>query len=160
MGDQRPDYPARVSLTLTGSDLTVETVEAVARRGEGAVLDPAAGVRMQRSRDVVERLVAAGEVVYGVTTGFGALADRTIDPADAARLQQNLLVSHAAGVGEPLPRDVVRAMLLLRANTLALGYSGARPVVVERLLAFLERGIHPVVPSQGSVGASGALAPL
>jgi histidine ammonia-lyase len=149
-----------VSVTLTGSDLTVEAVEAVARRGASAVLDPDARVRMQRSRDVVERLVEAGEVVYGVTTGFGALADRTIDPASAARLQENLLVSHAAGVGEPLPREVVRAMLVLRANTLALGYSGARPVVAERLLAFLDHGIHPVVPAQGSVGASGDLAPL
>jgi histidine ammonia-lyase len=149
-----------VSVTLTGSDLTVEAVEAVARRGATVELDPAARARMQVSRAVVERLVAAGDVVYGVTTGFGALADRSIDPGDAAKLQENLLVSHAAGVGEPLPREVVRAMLLLRANTLALGYSGARPLVVERLLAFLDHGIHPVVPSQGSVGASGDLAPL
>ncbi|HEX7950744.1 MAG TPA: histidine ammonia-lyase [Candidatus Limnocylindrales bacterium] len=147
-------------VTLTGSDVTVEAVEAVARRGASATLDPAARARMERSRRVVDELVAAGEVVYGVTTGFGALADRTIAPADAARLQENLLVSHAAGVGDPLPRDVVRAMLLLRANTLALGYSGVRPVVVERLLQLLDRGIHPVVPSQGSVGASGDLAPL
>ena len=91
---------------------------------------------------------------------MGALADRSIDRADAERLQENLLVSHAAGVGEPLPREVVRAMLLLRANTLALGYSGARPIVAERLLDFLRLGIHPVVPAQGSVGASGDLAPL
>ena len=95
-----------------------------------------------------------------VTTGVGAMADRMIDPADAERLQENLLVSHAAGVGEPLPRDVVRAMLLLRANTLALGFSGARPEVAERLLDFLRLGIHPVIPAQGSVGASGDLAPL
>jgi histidine ammonia-lyase len=149
-----------VTVTLTGSDLTIEAVEAVARGGEHVALDPDARARMQRSRDVVERLVADGEVVYGVTTGFGALADRTIAPADAARLQRNLLVSHAAGVGEPLPREVVRAMLLLRANTLALGYSGARPIVAERLLAFLDGGLHPVVPAQGSVGASGDLAPL
>lgn len=147
-------------VTLTGSDLTVEAVEAVARRGANATLDPAARARMERSRRVVDELVAAGDVVYGVTTGFGALADRTIAPADAARLQENLLVSHAAGVGEALPREVVRAMLLLRANTLALGYSGVRPLVVERLLTFLELGIHPVVPAQGSVGASGDLAPL
>src|SRR5207247_7864839 len=116
--------------------------------------------RMQEARDVIDRLVADGEVVYGVTTGFGALADRTIDPADAAHLQENLLVSHAVGIGEPLPRDVVRAMLLLRANTLALGHSGARPIVAERMLDFLRLGIHPVIPAQGSVGASGDLAPL
>ena len=149
-----------MTVTLTGSDLTIETVEAVARGEERVVLDPAAKARMQRSRDLVERLVEDGEVVYGVTTGFGALADRTIEPSDAPRLQRNLLVSHAAGVGDPLPREVVRAMLLLRANTLALGYSGARPLVAERLLDLLEHGIHPVVPSQGSVGASGDLAPL
>jgi histidine ammonia-lyase len=149
-----------VIVTLTGSDLTIEAVEAVARHGAGVALDSAARSRMQRSRDVVERLVAAGEVVYGVTTGFGALADRSIDPADAPRLQENLLVSHAAGVGMPLSRDVVRAMLVLRANTLALGYSGVRPAVVDRLIDFLDRGIHPVVPAQGSVGASGDLAPL
>jgi len=145
---------------LTGADLTVEDVEAVARRGAEAVLDPEARTRMERSRAVVERLVAEGAVVYGVTTGFGALADRVIDRQDAERLQENLLVSHAAGVGKPLPRDVVRAMMLLRANTLALGFSGARPIVAERLLDFLRLGIHPVVPAQGSVGASGDLAPL
>jgi histidine ammonia-lyase len=108
----------------------------------------------------VERLVAAGEVVYGVTTGFGDLATTYIDPADSAKLQENLLVSHAVGVGDPLPRDVVRAMLLLRANTLSLGHSGCRPVVIDRICDLLRLGIHPVVPSQGSVGASGDLAPL
>ncbi|HYL40361.1 MAG TPA: histidine ammonia-lyase, partial [Candidatus Binatus sp.] len=148
------------TVVLTGSDLTVEAVEAVARHGAKAALDPAARARIQRSRATVEALVAEGAVVYGVTTGVGALADRTIDPADAARLQENLLLSHAAGVGDPLPREVVRAMLVLRANTLALGLSGVRPEVVERLLAFLDLGIHPVVPAQGSVGASGDLAPL
>ena len=115
---------------------------------------------MDEARAVVERLVAAGEVVYGITTGFGDLAGTYIPPADARQLQENLLMSHAVGVGAPLPRDVVRAMLLLRANTLALGHSGCRPVLVDRLLAFLEAGIHPVVPAQGSVGASGDLAPL
>ena len=147
-------------VVLTGADLTVAAVEAVARHGADATLDAGARRRMKRSRAVVEKLVAEGEVVYGVTTGVGALANRFIDQADAEQLQENLLVSHAAGVGEPLPRDVVRAMLLLRANTLALGFSGARPVVAERLLELLRLGIHPVVPSQGSVGASGDLAPL
>ena len=115
---------------------------------------------MEEARAVVERLVAAGEVVYGITTGFGDLATTFIPPADARRLQENLLVSHAVGVGPALPRDVVRAMLLLRANTLALGHSGCRPLLVDRLLRLLELGIHPVVPAQGSVGASGDLAPL
>jgi histidine ammonia-lyase len=155
-----PTPAATGPIVLTGADLLIADVEAVARHGAIAVLDDRARGRIQEARDVIERLVAAGEVVYGVTTGFGALADRSIAPGDAERLQENLLVSHAVGVGEPLPRDVVRAMLLLRANTLALGHSGARPVVVDRLLDLLRLGVHPVVPSQGSVGASGDLAPL
>ncbi|MCI0345702.1 MAG: histidine ammonia-lyase [Chloroflexi bacterium] len=159
-----PDRPpARGSgdvVVLTGADLTVADVEAVARHGATARLDVHARARMQESRDVVERLVTSGEAVYGVTTGFGDLASVSIPAADAAHLQENLLVSHAAGVGAPLPREVVRAMLLLRANTLALGHSGARPLIVDRLLEFLARGVHPVVPEQGSVGASGDLAPL
>jgi histidine ammonia-lyase len=147
-------------IVLTGADLVVADVEAVARHGAEAVLDTQAQARMERSRAVVDALVDEGAVVYGLTTGFGALADRSIDRTDVVRLQENLLVSHAAGVGPALPREVVRAMLLLRANTLALGFSGARPVVAERLLEFLRLGIHPVVPAQGSVGASGDLAPL
>jgi histidine ammonia-lyase len=138
----------------------VAAVEAVARGGAAVALDPHARARMEEARLVVERLVAAGEVVYGITTGFGDLASTFIPPADARQLQRNLLASHAVGVGPPLPRDVVRAMLLLRANTLALGHSGCRPLVVDRLLDFLALGIHPVVPAQGSVGASGDLAPL
>jgi histidine ammonia-lyase len=158
---QRSPLPsAGDTIVLTGADLTIGDVEAVARRGAVAALDVHARARMQEAREVIERLVAEGAVVYGVTTGFGALADRSIDAADVERLQENLLVSHAVGVGEPLPRDVVRAMLLLRANTLALGHSGARPLVVDRLLDLLRLGVHPVVPGQGSVGASGDLAPL
>ena len=151
---------AAAPVLLTGADLTVEAVEAVARSGSRATLDDGARDRMHEARAVVERLVAAGEIVYGITTGFGDLATTFIPPADARRLQENLLVSHAVGVGPALPRDVVRAMLLLRANTLALGHSGCRPELVDRLLRFLELGIHPVVPAQGSVGASGDLAPL
>jgi histidine ammonia-lyase len=147
-------------IVLTGADLSIGDVEAVARRGRSAVLDDTARARMQESRDLIERLVAAGEVVYGVTTGFGALASQFVAPADAERLQANLLMSHAAGVGAPLDTEIVRAMLLLRANTLALGHSGCRPELVDRLLAFLAAGIHPIVPAQGSVGASGDLAPL
>jgi histidine ammonia-lyase len=159
-----PDRPrargAGDVVVLTGADLTIADVEAVARGGATARLDVHARARMQESRDVVERLVASGAVVYGVTTGFGDLASVSIPAADAEHLQENLLVSHAAGVGAALPREVVRAMLLLRANTLALGHSGARPLIVDRLCQFLEKCIHPVVPEQGSVGASGDLAPL
>ena len=155
----RPNGEAE-PVTLTGSDLTIADIEAVARRGGSVALDPGARERMQAARDVIEGLVADGAVVYGVTTGFGDLASTFIDPAQAGQLQENLLMSHAAGVGAPFPTEIVRAMLLLRANTLALGHSGVRPLVVDRLLAFLEAGIHPVVPEQGSLGASGDLAPL
>jgi histidine ammonia-lyase len=147
-------------IVLTGADLAVEDVEAVARGGLGAALDVHARARMDEARGVIESLVAAGEIVYGVTTGFGDLASTFVPPADSERLQENLLMSHAAGVGARFPREIVRAMLLLRANTLALGHSGCRPLIVDRLLDLLDRGIHPVVPEQGSVGASGDLAPL
>ncbi|HEU4672112.1 MAG TPA: histidine ammonia-lyase [Candidatus Limnocylindrales bacterium] len=153
--DVRPD-----PVILTGANLTVADVESVARHGAEVRLDDDARARMAESRGVVERLVADGEVVYGVTTGFGDLATTFVPPDEAAALQERLLLSHAAGVGPPFDRDVVRAMLLLRANTLALGHSGCRPVLVERLGDFLRLGIHPVVPEQGSVGASGDLAPL
>jgi histidine ammonia-lyase len=155
-----PPTVDRPTVVLTGADLSIADVEAVARAGVSAALDDQARARMQEARDVIERLVAADEVVYGVTTGFGDLATRSIPRSDAARLQEHLLMSHAAGVGRPFPREVVRAMLLLRANTLALGHSGCRAVIVDRLCAFLEHGVHPVVPEQGSVGASGDLAPL
>jgi histidine ammonia-lyase len=155
-----PDRSGAGPVVLTGADLTIADVEAVARAGAEAALDIHARERMQEARDLIESLVAEGAVVYGVTTGFGALASTTIPSADAGRLQQNLLMSHAAGVGPAFPREVVRAMLLLRANTLALGHSGCRPLLVDQLLEFLRHGIHPVVPEQGSVGASGDLAPL
>ena len=147
-------------IVLTGANLTIADVEAVARHGAQVELDGDARGRVQEARDVIERLVASGALVYGVTTGFGDLATTFIAPADAARLQQNLLMSHAAGVGAAFPAEVVRAMLLLRANTLALGHSGCRPIVIDRLLEMLAIGIHPIVPEQGSLGASGDLAPL
>ena len=152
-----PDRRQGAPVVLTGADLTIADVEAVARGGVSASLDIHARERMQEARDLIESLVAEGAVVYGVTTGFGALASTTIAPEEAGRLQRNLLMSHAAGVGAPFPREVVRAMLLLRANTLALGHSGCRPLLVDRLLEFLRLGLHPVVPEQGSVGASGDL---
>src|SRR6188472_1020655 len=157
----RPGTPQPTDpVVLTGADLTIVDVEAVARHGVRAALDLHARERMQEARDVIDTLVARGEVVYGVTTGFGDLATTFIPPVDTAVLQENLIASHAAGVGAPFPREVVRAMLLLRANTLALGHSGCRPELVDFLLRLLELGVHPVVPEQGSVGASGDLAPL
>jgi histidine ammonia-lyase len=145
---------------LTGRDLTVADVAAVAREGRPVGLDPGAAERMRTSRGVIERLVAQGETVYGVTTGFGDLANVRIQPEQVADLQRNLVRSHTAGVGGPLPVDVVRAMLLLRANALAVGLSGVRPEIAELLCGMLNEAVHPVIPSRGSVGASGDLAPL
>ncbi len=147
-------------LLLTGRNLTVDGIVEVARGHRNVELDAEAAERMRASRAVIERLVADGATAYGVTTGFGDLADVRIDPARTAELQRNLVRSHAAGVGEPLPDDVVRAMMLLRANALAVGLSGVRVEVVELLLGMLNAEVHPVVPSRGSLGASGDLAPL
>ena len=158
--DRGPAGSRTRAVVLTGADLAIGDVEAVARRGTAVALDVHARARMDEARAVIEALVKNGEVVYGVTTGFGDLASTFVPAADSERLQENLLMSHAAGVGAAFPREIVRAMLLLRANTLALGHSGCRPLIVDRLLTFLALGIHPVVPEQGSVGASGDLAPL
>jgi len=147
-------------ISLTGQDLTVDNVVEVARGRRRVELDPEAATRMTASREVIARLVAAGESVYGVTTGFGDLAEVRIGTAQTEELQCNLVRSHAAGVGEPLPDDVVRAMLLLRANALAVGLSGVRVELVELLVDMLNAGVHPVVPMRGSLGASGDLAPL
>ncbi|CAN5667889.1 histidine ammonia-lyase [soil metagenome] len=147
-------------LELTGFDLALEDVERVARTGATAELAADARQRMVASRQLVEQLVVEQQVVYGVTTGFGYLATELISTSDVRRLQENLLVSHAVGSGPAHDSTTVRAMLLLRANTLARGDSGCRPEIVERLLDFLHQGIEPVVPEQGSVGASGDLAPL
>jgi histidine ammonia-lyase len=116
--------------------------------------------RLAPARSVVDEVVASEEVVYGITTGFGALATSHIGKSETEALQYNLIRSHAAGVGDPVPDEVVRAMLLLRARTLSQGHSGVRPVVVRKLLELLEKGMLPVVPWQGSVGASGDLAPF
>jgi histidine ammonia-lyase len=140
--------------------LAAEDVIAVARHRAPVRLDPGAIERLERSRALVEEHLGAGHPVYGLTTGFGALADVRIPGEDLDRLQGNLIRSHAAGAGEPLDAEVVRAMMLLRARTLAAGFSGVRPVVVERLLDLLNHGVVPAVPSRGSVGASGDLAQL
>jgi histidine ammonia-lyase len=126
----------------------------------GVVFEDSARAKVIDARRVVEDILESGEVVYGINTGFGKLAEVRISSDQLEQLQLNPLRSHACGVGEPFPEDVVRAMLLLRANVLATGHAGCRPVVVDRLLNLLEAGVHPVIPSRGSVGASGDLAPL
>lgn len=147
-------------LSISGEQLTVDDVVAVARRGVAVGLDPAALPRIERARAAVERLVAEGQIAYGITTGFGRFKDKLIPPAQSAQLQRNLVRSHAAGTGPELDEASVRAMLLVRANTLALGHSGVRPLIIQRLIDLLNRGVHPCIPSQGSLGASGDLAPL
>jgi histidine ammonia-lyase len=144
---------------LIGGSLSANDVQAAAR-GEPVALAPGSRERMDAARAVVDRQLAAGATVYGVTTGFGALANVHLTPEQARELQHGLLRSHAVAVGDPLSEWEVRAMLVLRAHVLALGHSGVRPVVVDRLLEFLDRGLLPVVPQQGSLGASGDLAPL
>ncbi|HEX9341271.1 MAG TPA: histidine ammonia-lyase [Thermoplasmata archaeon] len=146
--------------SLDGRSLDLADVVAVARRGERVRLAPAAARRVDASRQSLEKLAGSGPLAYGIRTGFGELANVAISEADAKRLQLNLLRSHAVGQGEPLRTDEVRASLLLRANTLSMGYSGVRRIVVTRLLDLLNRGVHPVIPSRGSLGASGDLAPL
>ena len=146
-------------LAIDGRGLRLEDVLRVAD-GARARLAPEARDRMQASRAVVEAALASGRPVYGVTTGFGRLADAAIPPDRLAVLQVNLLRSHAAGVGEALPERVTRAVAVLRANTLAGGRCGVRPVVCERILEHLNAGVRPRIPAQGSVGASGDLAPL
>jgi histidine ammonia-lyase len=147
-------------LAIDGRELDLEGLEAVSREGRVVALAPAAREAVRASRRVVDEAVARGAVVYGVTTGFGNFADVHI-PLDRLReLQLNLVRSHAAGVGDPIGEAQTRALMLLRANALARGFSGIRLETLELLVAMLNRGVHPVVPSRGSVGASGDLAPL
>ncbi len=148
------------SLRLSGAGLTLDDLVAVSRREARASLSPSARRAMAASRRVVDRAIRRGAKVYGVTTGFGKFADVAIGPGEIAELQRNLIRSHAAGVGAPLEAPAVRAMMLLRANALARGNSGIRVATVETLLAMLAADVLPVIPSQGSVGASGDLAPL
>jgi histidine ammonia-lyase len=147
-------------VTLDGARLTFDEVQRVARAGDAVGIAPEAVAAMQRSRAVVERLAAGDDPVYAVNTGVGLLADVRVAPEQLEQLQRNVIRSHACGVGEPLAREEVRAMMLIRANVLAKGFSGIRPLVAERLCDLLNRGVTPVVPSRGSVGASGDLAPL
>lgn len=150
------DEPIRID----GKSLTLDQVADVSRGGTAVQLDPGALERVVEAARFVEVLVAQGEPVYGVNTGVGGLSSRALSTDAIARFQQNLVRSNAAGVGEPMPRDVVRALMLLRSNTLAAGFSGVTPEVLQLLIDLLNLGVTPIVPSQGSVGASGDLAPL
>jgi histidine ammonia-lyase len=146
-------------LSLDGHHLSLESIEAVAD-GAPVEIAAAARVRVERAREFVDRNFAEGKTIYGVTTGFGRLANVSIAPEDAAQLQLNLVRSHAAGTGAPLDRRIVRAAAVLRANALSAGHSGIKPETLDLIVGMLERDVTPVVPAQGSVGASGDLAPL
>ena len=147
-------------LQIDGNNLKLEDVITVARFGEKVELAAAARARMAQSRAWVDEIIAAGHPVYGINTGFGIFADQRISSKDSRALSRNLILSHAVSTGQDLPGEVVRAAMLIRANTLSSGYSGVRPELVETLLEMLNRGVTPIIPSQGSLGSSGDLAPL
>jgi histidine ammonia-lyase len=147
-------------ITIDGDHLTIPDVVRVARFNERVGLSPHARQRMQLSHDWVMEITASSKAVYGINTGFGIFSDQRIPPSASAQLSRNLILSHAVATGPELPIEAVRAAMLIRANTLAIGYSGVRPELVETLLAMLNSGVIPVVPSQGSLGSSGDLAPL
>ncbi len=147
-------------LELRGQSLTLEQIVAVANGREQVTLASEARARCEASRAIVQKIVEENRAVYGINTGFGKLSDVRIERAQLGELQLNLVRSHSCGLGNPLSEAEARAMLLLRANVLACGLSGARPVIVETLVAMLTRGVTPVIPEKGSVGASGDLAPL
>jgi histidine ammonia-lyase len=150
-------------IVLDGESLTFEEVVAVAYGGPGApsiaLSDPAKAC-VERSSAAVQTLLDRGEIAYGITTGFGAFKDKIISVEEVELLQRNIVLSHAVGVGEPFDTASVRAIMLIRANTLARGFSGIRVETLELILELLNRGVHPVIPEKGSLGASGDLAPL
>lgn len=147
-------------LAIGDGVLRLEDVERVSRGRQRVALTDNARTRMETSRALIERMIRSGDAIYGVTTGFGSRSDTRISPEELTAIQARTLRSHAAGAGEPLPEDVVRAAMFLRANMLAQGYSGVRPLLAEQLLALLNLDLTPLVPAKGSVGASGDLAPL
>lgn len=148
-------------MQITGENITLESLYEIAHKPQmRAELGASAKAQMQKSRSYIEGRIAGGEVMYGVNTGFGAFSSVRISDSEIEQLQRNLIRSHSMGVGTPFTRTETRAMMVLRANALAKGHSGIRPLVVEKILEFLNNDIIPVVPSQGSVGASGDLAPL
>jgi histidine ammonia-lyase len=147
-------------LQINGNDLSLDDLRQVAYERRPVELADGARRKVVAAREVVEKLLRENRVAYAINTGVGKLSDVHIEPAQNRQLQLNLIRSHSAGVGEPLSQEETRAMMLLRANSLAKGFSGVRPEVIELICAMLNQGVHPVVPSQGSVGASGDLAPL
>ena len=149
-----------MSIILSGQGLTIKDLTRIARGFEYVEIDQSSRYKLEKSRAFVEKVVDEDRIVYGLTTGFGSFKDKTITKEQTKELQLNLIRSHATGVGEPLPEDQVRASIVVRINSLLQGHSGVRPVVVDRLVEILNKKIYPFVPSKGSVGSSGDLAPL
>lgn len=149
-----------MTISINGCHLTIEETIQVARGKEKVVLDPKALIAVKKARDYVDKKLEEGAVIYGLTTGFGKFSDTLISSEQAADLQKNLILSHSCGMGNPLPKEVVRAAMLLRCNALVEGHSGIRPHTIETLLDMLNRGVHPIIPEKGSLGSSGDLAPL
>jgi histidine ammonia-lyase len=147
-------------ISLDGDHLTLEEAQDIARGKAQATIHPSARTKMKKSRDFVESALRRGEKIYGVTTGFGLLSDQIINPEQVEDLQRNLIRSHSVGVGPTFNEETTRAIMVLRANVLAKGYSGARYEVLKSLVDMINKGVHPLIPEQGSVGASGDLAPL
>ena len=145
---------------LSGAHLSIKDVIEVVRNELQVALDPKQLELVKQSRRQVEKLVKRGEPIYGINTGFGKLADTSISSSNVEKLQRNLILSHCSGVGQPLPLEIVKAMMLLRANALMKGYSGIRAEVIQLLVDMVNCGVIPIVPAQGSVGASGDLVPL
>jgi histidine ammonia-lyase len=147
-------------IEINGETLTIEDIVLIARQNVQIAISDSAKRRVIASREALQKMIKEGKTIYGVNTGFGALADTKISPEEIRRLQVNLIRSHSAGVDKPLPTEIVRAAMLLRANTLAKGYSGVRLQTLETIVEMLNKGVHPIIPEKGSVGASGDLAPL
>ena len=145
---------------IDGQSLTLEKFMKVCREGAYVEMDPSQEAPIARSRAVVDKLVEEGKVVYGITTGFGKFCDEVISPSESKKLQRNLIISHAVGAGNNFPNEVVRGIILLRLNNLIKGYSGVRKELIDTMFAMLNKGVTPIVPEKGSLGASGDLVPL
>ncbi len=149
-----------MAIIINGKNLTVEEVIRVTRHGEKVEISPEAQAAVQRARDYVDKKLESGDIIYGLTTGFGKFSDTLVPPEEVARLQRNLIISHTCAMGNPLSKEVVRGIMLLRCNALSSGNSGIRLSTLETLLEMLNKGVHPIIPEKGSLGASGDLAPL
>jgi histidine ammonia-lyase len=160
IGNRQSKIGNSIMIELNGQKLTLQQIVDVASGQQQVKLGTEARTRVEKSRQIVAGIVAEGRTVYGINTGFGKLSDVRIEHSELRELQLNLVRSHSCGLGKPLSEAEARAMLLLRANVLAGGYSGARPVVIDTLVALLGKGVTPIIPEKGSVGASGDLAPL